>query len=63
MTTNGEYKAMKNVFHSLYPKGWAVSKKIYLGVDITPAPDYAKLATVFDTHREKLKGPKKSRRP
>ena len=57
IVNNGGYMAMKRGFHSLYPQGWAVSKKTYLGVDITPAPDYAKLAAVFDAYGEKLEKP------
>jgi acetolactate synthase-1/2/3 large subunit len=54
---NGGYMAMRHGFHLLYPKGWAVSHKTYLGVDITPSPDYAKLAAAFDAYGERLEKP------
>jgi acetolactate synthase-1/2/3 large subunit len=55
---NGGYMAMKLGYQRLYPEGWASSHESYLGVDITPAPDYAKIAEAFGAYGEKLEEPR-----
>jgi acetolactate synthase I/II/III large subunit len=54
---NGGYMGMKRAHQGLYPDGYAVAGKTYLGIDITPAPDYAALAGVFDGYGAKLENP------
>jgi acetolactate synthase-1/2/3 large subunit len=51
---NGGYGAMRLGFQRLYPEGWAARHGKYYGVDITPAPDYAKIAEAFGAYGEKL---------
>jgi acetolactate synthase-1/2/3 large subunit len=54
---NGGYIAMKLGHAALYPKGAAVASGRYLGVDISPAPDYVKIAQAFGAYAEKLENP------
>jgi thiamine pyrophosphate-dependent acetolactate synthase large subunit-like protein len=54
---NGGYMAMKFGYHRLYPQGSAVNQGKYLGVDIAPAPDYAKVAEAFGAYGERLEEP------
>ncbi len=54
---NGGYGAMKFSHQRLYPQGAAVSQDTYLGVDITPAPDYVKIAEAFGAYGERLEDP------
>jgi acetolactate synthase-1/2/3 large subunit len=54
---NGGYMGMKHAHDRLYPDGYAASSKAYLGVDIAPAPAYAKLAAAFDAYGEKVERP------
>jgi len=54
---NGGYRAMKFGYQRLYPEGWATRKNTYLGTDITPAPDYIKIAEGFGAGGEKLTDP------
>ncbi len=56
---NGGYMAMKRGHRALYPQGWAAGHDTYLGVDITPAPDYVKVAAAFGAYGEKLAEPGK----
>jgi acetolactate synthase-1/2/3 large subunit len=51
---NGGYMGMKRAHEGLYPDGYAAAGNDYLGIDITPAPDYARLAGVFGGYGEKL---------
>ena len=51
---NGGYGAMKLGYQRLYPEGSAVSQNTFLGTDITPAPDYIKIAEAFGAHGERL---------
>lgn len=51
---NGGYFAMKLGHNNLFPGGWAATHQTYLGVDITPAPDYTRLAEAFGAYGEKL---------
>ncbi len=54
---NGGYITMRQGYHSYFPDGWAASHKAYLGVDITPGPDYTKVAEAFDAYGERLEEP------
>jgi acetolactate synthase-1/2/3 large subunit len=54
---NGGYGAMKLGYHRLYPEGSAVRQNTFLGTDITPAPDYIKIAEAFGACGERLKMP------
>lgn len=54
---NGGYITMKQGYHMYFPDGWAASHKAYLGVDITPGPDYTKVAEAFDAYGERLEEP------
>lgn len=51
---NGGYGAMRLGFQRLYPEGWAARYGKFYGVDITPAPDYTKIAEAFGAYGEKL---------
>ncbi|MBI4186125.1 MAG: hypothetical protein HY530_01290 [Chloroflexi bacterium] len=51
---NGGYVTMKSAHQACYPDGWAVKTGAYLGVDITPPPDYVKVAEAFGGWGEKL---------
>jgi acetolactate synthase-1/2/3 large subunit len=54
---NRGYGAMKWGYHMMYPEGWAASHNSFLGVDITPAPDYVKVAEAFGAYGEKIDKP------
>jgi acetolactate synthase I/II/III large subunit len=54
---NGGYQAMKWGHQRLYPQGIAMTRDVYLGVDITPAPDYVKIAGAFGAYGERLEEP------
>jgi acetolactate synthase-1/2/3 large subunit len=54
---NGGYGAMKFGYQRLFPEGWAASQNKYFGVDITPAPDYIKIAEAFGAIGQKLTHP------
>ncbi len=54
---NGSYAAMKFAHQRYYPQGWAVSHNTYFGVDITPQPDYIKVAEAFDAYAERVEEP------
>jgi acetolactate synthase-1/2/3 large subunit len=56
---NGGYMAMRKGHRNLYPQGWAAGHDAYLGVNITPAPDYVKVAEAFGAYGEKLAEPGK----
>lgn len=56
---NGGYMAMRRSHRQYYPDGWAVSNNTYFGVDITPAPDYIKIAEAFNAYGERLEEPDK----
>ncbi len=40
-----------------YPDGWAVRTNTFVGTSISPNPDYARLATVFEGYGEKVEDP------
>jgi acetolactate synthase I/II/III large subunit len=54
---NGGYAAMRLGHNNLFPDGFAATHHTYLGVDITPAPDYTKLAEAFGAYGEKVEKP------
>ena len=54
---NGGYMAMRLGHRMMYPEGAAVSRNTFLGVNITPAPDYVKIAEAFDACGERLEEP------
>ena len=51
---NGSYAAMISGYKKHYPQGTAVRRNAYLGVNITPQPDYAMIAEAFDAYGEKV---------
>jgi acetolactate synthase I/II/III large subunit len=44
-----------------YPEGWAVRTNTFVGTSITPCPDYAAMARVFDGYGEKVEHPSEVR--
>jgi acetolactate synthase-1/2/3 large subunit len=54
---NGGYIAMKMGHNAMFPQGAAASSDQYLGVDISPAPDYVKIAQAFGAYAEKVEDP------
>jgi acetolactate synthase-1/2/3 large subunit len=54
---NKSYAAMRHSHRSLFPAGWAVTHDSYLGVDISPQPDYVKIAEAFDAYAAKIEDP------
>jgi len=48
---------MSKRYQSYFPEGRATVNKAYLGVDITPPPEYSKLAEAFDGYGEKVEEP------
>jgi thiamine pyrophosphate-dependent acetolactate synthase large subunit-like protein len=48
---------MRAGHRSLFPAGWAVTHDSYLGVDISPQPDYVKIAEAFDAYAAKIEDP------
>ena len=54
---NGGYMGMKRAHDTLYPQGFAASAGAYFGVDIAPAPEYARLAEAFGAYGEKIESP------
>ena len=54
---NGGYLVMKWAQKIRYPRGAAVNQNRFLGTDITPAPDYVKVAEAFGAYGEKLEDP------
>lgn len=51
---NGGYLSMSKGYHTDFPEGWAATNKKYLGVEITPRPEYSKLAEAFGAYGEKV---------
>ena len=48
---------MKLGYQRLYPEGQAVRQDTYHGVNITPAPDYTRIAEAFGAGGERLSNP------
>ncbi len=57
IVNNGGYIAMKLGHNALFPKGAAASSGQYYGVDISPSPDYVKIAQAFGAYAEKIEDP------
>ena len=58
---NGGYASQKlDVMHE-YPEGWAVRKKQFAGLSISPRPDYPALAKAFGGHGEAVGRPSELR--
>jgi acetolactate synthase I/II/III large subunit len=57
LLNNGGYMAMKSGHVDLFPQGAAVSSQTFFGVDITPTPDYSKIAQAFNAYAEKIERP------
>lgn len=54
---NGGYIAMKRNQRRCYPQGVAARNNTYLGVDIVPQPNYAKVAEAFDAYSQVVVDP------
>jgi acetolactate synthase-1/2/3 large subunit len=54
---NGVYASMRSIHEKYYPKGWSASGNMYIGVDLAPVTDYAKMAEAFDAYGERVKSP------
>ena len=54
---NGGYVVMKWSHRMRHPKGSAVRRNQFLGTDISPAPEYVKVAEAFGAYGEKLESP------
>jgi acetolactate synthase I/II/III large subunit len=54
---NGGYGAMKKGHLALYPQGCAANRNEFLGVNIWPSPDYARIAGAFGAYGEKVEKP------
>lgn len=54
---NGGYAAMEFGHRMMYPEGAAVSRETFLGTTISPAPDYRKVAQVFEAFADKITEP------
>jgi acetolactate synthase I/II/III large subunit len=57
IVNNGGYIAMKLGHERMYPDGVAVKQNTYLGVNITPSPDYCKIAEAFGAYGERVERP------
>jgi acetolactate synthase-1/2/3 large subunit len=44
-----------------YPEGWGIKTNTFVGTSITPSPDYAAMARVFDGYGEKVEDPSEVR--
>jgi acetolactate synthase-1/2/3 large subunit len=51
------YLSQKSGVPRYFPEGWAVRTKNFVGISITPSPDYATLARAFDGYGEKVEEP------
>ena len=54
---NGGYLSMQRGITALYPAGWAARRNTFFGHAISPAPNYAELANVFDAYGELVDDP------
>lgn len=54
---NFGYLSQKSGVPRYFPEGWAVRAKKFVGVTITPSPDYATIAKAFDGYGEKVEEP------
>ena len=51
------YNATKSPLVAAYPEGYSVREDRFIGVDLTPAPRYDKLAEVVDAYGERVDSP------
>ena len=51
------YLSQKSGVPRYFPDGWAVRTKKFIGISITPSPDYAMIARAFDGYGEKVEEP------
>ncbi len=56
------YLSQKSGVPRYFPDGWAVRTKKFVGISITPSPDYATIARAFDGYGEKVEDPGEVRR-
>jgi acetolactate synthase I/II/III large subunit len=54
---NYGYLSQQSGIPRYFPNGWAVKKNNFVGVTITPSPEYAVLARAFDGYGEKVEEP------
>ena len=54
---NASYSAMRSAHRRDYPQGLAVNQQTFLGVDIAPLPNYAKIAEIYGGYGERLEKP------
>jgi len=59
---NFGYLSQKSGIPRYFPDGWAVRDKNFVGISITPSPDYATIARAFDGYGEKVDEPGEVRR-
>ena len=54
---NYGYLSQKSGIPRYFPNGWAVKTKNFVGISITPSPEYAVLPRAFDGYGEKVEEP------
>jgi acetolactate synthase-1/2/3 large subunit len=54
---NFGYLSQQSGIPRYFPDGWAVRDKNFVGISITPSPDYATIARAFDGYGEKVDEP------
>jgi len=54
---NYGYLSQKSGIPRYFPNGWAVKNKNFVGISITPSPDYSVLPRAFDGYGEKVEEP------
>lgn len=54
---NMGYLSQKSGVPRYFPDGWAVRTKKFVGISITPSPDYGTIARAFDGYGEKVEEP------
>jgi acetolactate synthase-1/2/3 large subunit len=54
---NHGYLSQKAPLPQYYPEGWAMRTETFVGTSITPAPDYAGMARLFDGYGERVEEP------
>lgn len=54
---NYGYLSQQSGVPRYFPEGWAVKQKKFVGISITPSPDYATIARAFDGYGEKVEEP------
>ena len=54
---NFGYLSQQSGIPKYFPGGWAVRNKNFIGISITPSPDYAAIARAFEGYGEKVEEP------